>query len=317
MVLVVAEIENGEFKDSTYELIKSGKDLATGLGTSLKLLVLGSGMAEKMGQLGMVDEVILVDDPSLANFVSDVWAGVVAKVAEEKIPKAVLLSYSTYGIDISAYLAGTLGLTHIGYCTQLSVEAGNVVANSLMYGGKLIATSTGDGPVVLSMQPGSANADDGKQDGSPSIITESLSKYGISSKITFKTMHMPDTSDVDITTQDILISVGRGIGSEDDIELASELATAIGGTVSGSRPIIDSGWLPKTRQVGKSGKQVKPKLYLALGISGAPEHVEGMGKAELIVAVNTDEKAPIFNVAHYGVVADIFDFIPELTEALE
>ncbi|MHA2099013.1 MAG: electron transfer flavoprotein subunit alpha/FixB family protein [Candidatus Kariarchaeaceae archaeon] len=316
MVLVIAEIDNGEFKDSTYELIKSGKDLATGLGTSLKLLVLGSGMTDKMSNLGMVDEVINVDDPSLSNFVSDVWAPVVTKVAEEKAAKAVLVSYSTYGIDVSAYVAGSLGMTHIGYCTGLSVEGGNIVANSLMFGGKLNASTIADGPVVLSMQPGAANADDGKQDGSPTVTTESLSKYAVSSKITFKIFHMPDTSDVDIASQDILVSVGRGIAEESNIELAQELAEAMGGTVSGSRPIIDSGWLPKTRQVGKSGKQVKPKLYLALGISGAPEHVEGMGKAELIVAVNTDENAPIFSVAHYGIVADLFDFAEEMTDAL-
>lgn len=316
MVLVVAEIENGEFKDSTYELVKSGKDLATSLGTNLKLLVLGSGMANKMNKLGMVDEVINIDDPSLSNFVSDTWATVVTKVVEEKNPKAVLLSYSTYGIDISAFLAGSLNLIHIGSCTALSVEGDNVVATSILYGGKLIATSTSDGPVVLSMQPGAASADDGKQEGSPKVTAESLSKYAVSSKIMFKTFHMPDSSDVDIATQDILISVGRGVGSEDNIEIVTELASAIGGTVSGSRPIIDSGWLPRTRQVGKSGKQVKPKLYLALGISGAPEHIEGMGKAELIIAVNTDENAPIFSVAHYGVVADMLDFAEEMTDAL-
>lgn len=317
MVLVVAEVDNGEFKDSTYELVKAGKDLAAGLGTSLKLLVLGSGMAGKMGKLGMVDEVINVDDPSLANFVSDVWASVVAKVAEEKGAKAVLVSYSTYGIDVSGYVAGALGMTHVGYCTGLSVDGGNVVANSLMLGGKLNATSVADGSVVLSMQPGASNPEDGMQEGSPSVTTEALSKYGVSSKITFKAFHMPDSSDVDITTQDILVSVGRGIGEETNIELAQELADAMGATVSGSRPIIDAGWLPKTRQVGKSGALVKPKLYLALGISGAPEHVEGMGKAELIIAVNTDANAPIFKVAHYGVVADLFDFAEEMMEALE
>ncbi|MCE7733734.1 MAG: electron transfer flavoprotein subunit alpha/FixB family protein [Candidatus Heimdallarchaeota archaeon] len=166
------------------------------------------------------------------------------------------------------------------------------------------------------MQPGASTAEDGMQDGSPSVTTEALAKYSISSKITFKAFQLPDPNAVDIAAQDILVSVGRGVGSEENIEVAQELAEAMGAVVSGSRPIIDSGWLPKHFQVGKSGKQVKPKLYLALGISGAPEHVEGMGKAELIIAVNTDENAPIFSVAHYGVVADMLDFAEEMTDAL-
>ena len=123
--------------------------------------------------------------------------------------------------------------------------------------------------------------------------------------------------DVDITKADILISVGRGIGDGDDIEMVDELAEALGGAVSASRPVVDAGWLPKSRQVGKSGQTVKPKLYLAVGISGAPEHLEGMRDADLIVAINQDAAAPIFSIADYGVVGDLFDVIPELTERVK
>jgi electron transfer flavoprotein alpha subunit len=122
---------------------------------------------------------------------------------------------------------------------------------------------------------------------------------------------------VDITREGVLVSVGRGIQSKDNLPVVEELAQALGGTVSASRPIVDQGWLPKTRQVGKSGMTVKPKLYVAVGISGAPEHLEGMRGAELIVAVNTDANAPIFNVAHYGVVGDLFDVLPLLTEKIK
>ena len=127
----------------------------------------------------------------------------------------------------------------------------------------------------------------------------------------------PEVSDVDITGEEILVSVGRGIGGEENIELAQELADALGGVVSASRPVTDGGWLPKTRQVGKSGRKVKPKLYIAVGISGAPEHLEGMSDAELIIAINTDENAPIFDVAHYGTTEDLFDLLPALTEQVE
>jgi electron transfer flavoprotein alpha subunit len=127
----------------------------------------------------------------------------------------------------------------------------------------------------------------------------------------------PEAGDVDLTKMDVLVAVGRGIQSRDNIALAEELAQALGGAVAGSRPVIDQGWLPLSRQVGKSGLAVKPKLYVALGISGAPEHIEGMKDAKMIVAVNSDARAPIFNVAHYGIVGDVLETLPALTEAIE
>jgi electron transfer flavoprotein alpha subunit len=126
----------------------------------------------------------------------------------------------------------------------------------------------------------------------------------------------PDTGDVDITRADVLVSVGRGIQDPDNLELAEELAEALGAVVSCSRPVVDAGWLPRARQVGKSGQTVKPKLYLALGISGAPEHLQGMKYSEIIVAVNSDPAAPIFEVAHYGATCDILELMPLLTERL-
>jgi electron transfer flavoprotein alpha subunit len=124
----------------------------------------------------------------------------------------------------------------------------------------------------------------------------------------------PESGDVDITAAELLVSVGRGIGSQDNLEEVQELADALGAPLSASRPVTDAGWLPKTRQVGKSGLKVKPKVYLTFGISGAPEHLEGMRDAELIIACNTDANAPIFDVAHYGTTVDLFDLVPALTE---
>jgi len=135
-------------------------------------------------------------------------------------------------------------------------------------------------------------------------------------RVRFEKYIEPAAGDVDITQQDALVSVGRGIQTRDNIALAEELAEALGGVVSASRPVIDQGWLPLTRQVGKSGATVKPKLYLAAGISGAPEHVEGMKSADLIIAINTDPQAPIFTVAHYGIVGDVLDVLPALSEAV-
>jgi electron transfer flavoprotein alpha subunit len=135
-------------------------------------------------------------------------------------------------------------------------------------------------------------------------------------RTTFLRMIAPEAGDVDITAADVLVSVGRGIGSQDNLELVQELADALGAPLASSRPITDQGWLPKTRQVGKSGLKVKPRVYLAFGISGAPEHLEGMRDAELIIACNTDEQAPIFDIAHYGSTVDLFDLVPALAEKL-
>jgi electron transfer flavoprotein alpha subunit len=132
--------------------------------------------------------------------------------------------------------------------------------------------------------------------------------------VTFKKYIEPEAGDVDITQKDVLVAVGRGIGGQENLELAEELAAALDGAVCGSRPVIDQGWLPLSRQVGKSGLSVKPKLYIAAGISGAPEHVEGIKGSELIIAINSDARAPIFNVAHYGIVGDALDLLPALTE---
>jgi electron transfer flavoprotein alpha subunit len=136
-------------------------------------------------------------------------------------------------------------------------------------------------------------------------------------RVALKQYIEPDTSDVDITKENMLVSVGRGIQNQDNISLANELAGVLGCAVSASRPVVDQGWMPTTRLVGKSGKQVKPKIYLALGISGAPEHVEGMGESEVIIAINTDQNAPIFNIAKYGTTVDMFDLLPVLTEKIK
>jgi electron transfer flavoprotein alpha subunit len=184
-----------------------------------------------------------------------------------------------------------------------------------MYGGKIQATvAVKKRPAILGLRPGARNADQGRATAAPPV--EQIALDLPAQPVALKKYVEPDAGDVDLTRQDVLVAVGRGIGGKDNLPLAEELATALGGAVCGSRPVIDQGWLPLSRQVGKSGVTVKPKLYVAAGISGAPEHVEGMKNAELIVAINTDAQAPIFDIAHYGIVGDALDVLPALTEKL-
>jgi electron transfer flavoprotein alpha subunit len=177
------------------------------------------------------------------------------------------------------------------------------------------AVMAAEGTTIFGVLPGVRPADKGRVDKTPPVEVAEIAPPEPKAK--FKSYIEPDAGEVDITQAEVLISVGRGMQNQDNIELAEELARALGGVVSGSRPVIDQGWLPLTRQVGKSGATVKPKLYLAAGISGAPEHVEGMKNSDLIIGINTDAQAPIFNVAHYGVVEDATDVIEALTQAVK
>lgn len=200
---------------------------------------------------------------------------------------------------------------------MISSEDGILKYTSQLYGGKIVAEGRLSEPsTIITMVPGEYNPEDGQSSTAAEMIAVDLPQFeGL--RISVKDYIEPEAGDVDISTESLLISVGRGIQSEDNIEIAEELAEALGGVVSASRPVVDQGWLPTSRLVGKSGYQVKPKVYLALGISGAPEHTESITGSEVIIAINTDPAAPIFNIAKYGVVEDIFDLVPVLTEKIE
>lgn len=170
--------------------------------------------------------------------------------------------------------------------------------------------------VVLGVLPGARPADEGRSAKAPEVVRVAAPS-DLGDRVRLVGYEEPEAGDIDITQQEVLVSVGRGLQGEANLDLAEELADALGGAVAGSRPAIDMGWLPVTRQVGKSGMQVKPRLYLALGISGAPEHVEGMKDSALIIAVNTDAGAPIFNFAHYGAAEDLLEVVPALIDKVK
>ena len=314
-VLVVAEHLKGELDDVTFEMLGMGKALAGQLGGALACALIG-GSDNMADQLGAAERVVTVGGEELADFNPETYGAALEAVVDGTSPRAVLVAYTSMGMDLASTLAVKKGMAHAAF--GIAVEGGeNVTVTSQLYGGKMdVVSDLGDGPCVVSVLAGSALADAGRVD-SPPAAKDSMAAPATAGRVRFKLLIEPEAGDVDITAQEVLVAIGRGIGSKDDVEVAEELAEALGAAVAGSRPLIDAGWLPKTRQVGKSGLKVSPKVYLALGISGAPEHVEGMKSAATIIAVNTDENAPIFNVAHYGMTEDLFDVCEELTEALE
>ena len=248
---------------------------------------------------------------------ADHLGGQLSDTTLELVGKARELAGATGGQVMVALLgAPDLAGRIAGADTVLSVDHPalvGIVATAQVYGGKLLAevAITGDRgvcTVVAGSFPAAAGG------GSPTVETVSPPAGLDDLKTSFLTMVEPEGGDVDITAAELLVSVGRGIGSQDNLEEVQELADALGAPLSASRPVTDAGLLPKTRQVGKSGLKVKPKVYLTFGISGAPEHLEGMRDAELIIACNTDAAAPIFDVAHYGTTIDLFDLVPALTD---
>lgn len=312
-VLVVAERSGGQFSDLTFELLGKAKELASALGGRAGVVLLGD--TSGIDALGAADVVYAVEGASLSDYNPEASEKALLAVAQQASPRAILMGTSTFGLDWGGALSVAWDAQIASYVIGLSTEGQNIVATSQLYGGKLLAETVLDSErAIVTAIAGSFPADAGRAGGSPEVV--SVSAGADATKVTFQALKEPDKSGVDITTADLLVSVGRGIGSQDNLELVQELADALGAPLSASRPIIDQGWLPKPQQVGKSGQKVKPKAYLAFGISGAPEHLEGMRNADLIIACNTDENAPIFDVAHYGTTVDLFDLVPELAEKL-
>lgn len=313
-IFVVAEHFKGELSDVTFELLGKARTLAPG-GEVLCVLI-GADLEPAIGQLGAADRVLYAEHEQLAHFNPEHYTAVLAQIVDRYKPRLTLIPNTSMGMDLAAALSVRQNLPLVAYAFDVAFENGSVVATSQLYGGKISAESILEGDsVIVSVLAGSFSADAGKADGSPAV--EKITPELETGRVRFLELIKPEAGDVDITQQEVLVSVGRGIQSQDNLEMVEELANALGGAISASRPIVDNKWLPKTRQVGKSGLKVKPRLYLALGISGAPEHIEGMKDAELIIAVNTDETAPIFEYAHYGTTEDLFDLVPALVKRLK
>ena len=314
-VFVIAEHRDGAIIYTTYELLGRAKALAGACGGEAVAVLLGSGVAGLVGSLGAAARVIVVDGPGLASFSPSAYQAALVPLVRERQPTLVLVANSGSGMDLAAGLSAALDMPLAAYAIDLGVDAGGPLVTCQLYAGKILAKVrfTGGRGIVTAVA-GSFPADAGSPDGSPAV--ETVAPAATDDRIRFVDLLRPEAGDVDITRETVLVSVGRGIGEQENLELVEALAAVLGGVVSSSRPIADAGWLPRTRQVGKSGLKVKPKVYLALGISGAPEHLEGMRNAELIIAINSDARAPIFSVAHFGAVADLLDVVPALTARL-
>jgi electron transfer flavoprotein alpha subunit len=312
-ILVLAEHWEGQVTEATFELLALGRELAEATGQPLHALLVGHEVKGLAASLGQADKVLCADHASLAGPATDAHAAVLAQIIRNESPFCILAPLSNPMWDVVGLLTARLGFPFLNFCRDLVARDGKLEARCLLYGGKMEAVAEAPAPALCGILPGARPAEKGRSDRTPPVEDVAFTLEEATG-VKFTRLVPPEKGDVDITQQTVLVSVGRGIQSQDNISLADELAKALGGAVCGSRPVIDQGWLPPSRQVGRSGATVKPRLYLALGISGAPEHWEGMKNSEVIVAVNTDPKAPIFSGAHYGAVVDALYLLPLLTE---
>ncbi|PWH16295.1 MAG: electron transfer flavoprotein subunit alpha/FixB family protein [Ardenticatenia bacterium] len=311
-IYVVIEHLRGQVADISYVLCAAARQLAAASGGQVVGVLLGHNV-QGLAQDVAVDRLLVMDDPQLADFIPDRYQQALAGLLSAQAPRVTLFGDTSIGAELAGGLSVQLGWPLVSYCRSVRADDGRLLYISQLCGGKVMAEGEIPAPhALLAMVPGGFQAEQGKRTSPPPV--ETVASAAVGGRITLKQYIEPESGDVDISKEAILVSVGRGIQNADNIEMVQELAAALGGVVSASRPVVDQGWLPTTRLVGKSGKRVKPRLYLALGISGAPEHAEAITDSQTIIAVNTDASAPIFDIARYGTTLDLFDLVPALTE---
>ena len=317
-IFVLTEHRQGQIRDVTFEMLTKGKELAGKTGTELTAVVFGKDVKNHAKTLSdYAKRVLLVEDARLENFNSEAYQKVLSNLIRERKPLLTLIGHTSFGVDLAPSLAVSLDVPLATDCIDLEFEDGTLTVTRQMYGGKVNVKAVlrkAESYIVTVRQATFPVEKEAPVNGEivevPCPLSEEITRKR------FVEYVLPPPGGVDITAAEVLVGIGRGIKDVSNIPPVEELAKALGGALACSRPIVDKGWLPSDRQVGSSGKTVKPKLYIALGISGAFQHVLGMKNADLIVAVNKDPKAPIFGVADYGIVEDLFKIVPPLKDKI-
>ena len=306
----------------TWEAIAAGQKLAQDTGSSVSAVILGDTVSALASELAAAElgEVLTVESPLLAEYTPDGYAVALQKLIEANQPRFAVFSHTYQVRDFAPKLAASLNRALVGDCLGYRKEDGRLIFVRQVFQGKFCADVefVGDAPYFVSFQAAAFREDSVRRDAAPAKVTTvsvNLASESIRAKPGERFREAKQA--VDLTQAEAIVAVGRGIKAPENLELAKKLAEALGAEVGASRPICDSGWLPMDRQIGSSGQTVAPKLYLALGISGAIQHQVGMKGARTVVAINKDKEAPIFEVATYGVVGDLFEIVPPLTEEIK
>lgn len=316
-VLAFAEQRDGKFKKSSFETVRAARDVADTLGAECVALVVGSGVTAMAGELGQYGaaRVIAVDDPSLAAHANRAYAKAISTVAKKESAAIVFLPASQMGKDLAPRVAVQLEAGLASDCIALQVENGDILASRPVFAGKAVADVRVKTAVkVFTLRP---NVFPAKADGASAPVEAVAVAMEPADLTTVVQSVAVATGRPDVTEADIIVAGGRGMKGPEHFAQLESLADVLGAAIGASRAVVDAGWRPHDEQVGQTGKTVSPTLYIACGISGAVQHLAGMSSSKYIVAINKDKDAPIFQVADYGIVGDLFEVVPELTEQLK
>jgi electron transfer flavoprotein alpha subunit len=320
-ILVLAEQREGKLNRVSFETIRGAQQLAAETGWTLEIGVLGgSGIANIAQELAKVKaaKVYAIECSTCEKYTPDAYATALKQFIEQKQPKLVLMPHTYQVRDFAPKLTTMLNRTLIPDCISATGQGGKLTLTRQMFQGKFAAdvTFAGDAPYFATFQNGAYRGDQ-VEAGTAPVENVSINVDGNVVRNKPQEIFKEAKQAVDLTQAEIIVSVGRGIKEQKNIELAKQLADALGAEIAASRPICDSGWLPMDRQIGSSGQTVAPKLYLALGISGAIQHIVGMKGSRAIIAINKDAEAPIFEIADFGVVGNLFEIVPPLIEEVK
>lgn len=321
-VWVFIECFDGEPKRVGFELLGEGRKLAAALGQKLCAVVIGDKVDEAISQSALygADKVYVVQGPEYRFYTADAYGKAMLALCEKYMPSTILVGATVNGRDLGSKLAVSLRTGLTADCTGLFVDGENVVWERPAFGGNLYAQIIcGESrPQMGTVRAGNFKRPAPDPDNKPEIIREEL--HASDDEIRTKVLDFVkavESDGIKLEDAEIVVSGGRGMKKAENFKLLQELADVLGGAVGASRAAVDSGWVPQIRQVGQTGKTIAPTIYIACGISGAVQHLAGMSKSKIIVAINKDKTAPIFEVAHYGIVGDLFEVVPALTKELK
>ena len=319
MILVFIEHVDGKVNKASYEAVRAAQLISGATGQAVSAVIFGSGVGAAAGEVAAkkIGAVYTVENDALKSYTADGYSAAFKQVIEQLQPELVLMTHTYEVRDFAPKLAASLRRALVGDCISHKVEGGELVLTRQVFQGKMAAdvVPVGDKPHFVSFQIGSFRGDECEA-GQAEVKALSVNLDGAVRQQPEERFKEAKAA-VDLTAAPLIVSVGRGIKEQKNIEIVKKLADAMGAELSASRPICDNEWLPMDRQIGSSGQTVAPKLYLAVGISGAIQHLVGMKGSRTIVAINKDKEAPIFEIADYGIVGDLFEIVPALTAEAE
>ena len=317
-ILVFIEHRDGAFNKASFEAVAAAQQLGAALGQEVSAVLLGAGAELAQGVAAYdVSRIISAENPKLAVYTPDAYADAFEQVVRARDPQYVFMPHTYLVRDFAPKLAARFGKGVISDCIRAQVDGGAVTFARRIFLGKIDAdvNAAGASPVFATFQSGAYRGDQAQKGAGAAVesMQVEVGEVRMQPEAPFQEVKQA----VDLSKAEVIVAIGRGIKGQEHIALAEKLAAALGGDIAASRPICDAGWLPIDRQIGSSGQTVAPKLYIALGISGAIQHLVGMKNSTTIVAVNKDPEAPIFDIADYGIVGDLFDVVPVLTEEIQ